>query len=207
MRRSTDVRRLRRGSVAGTALLLVLGAAHAQEPRTDWIDEALLGSGAIQVYFGESDRFRGRLRAAALIEAPPERIWNLLKDCEGAAEYLDNVLSCELLETLDGGQAQIFRQRVKLRWFLPSFEHVFRLDYERYRRMVVSRVSGPLRRLDAVWWLMPVTATRTRVLYRLDLEPGPLIPNFLLTAPLRRDVRNALRAVRARAELASRPPA
>jgi ribosome-associated toxin RatA of RatAB toxin-antitoxin module len=178
----------------------------AQKPETGWIDEDLLKDRQILIDFGEDRRFRGRIRAAAVVDAAPEQIWDILRDCASAPEYLDNVESCEVIETRDDGRTQIFRQRAKLRWFLPSFEHEFRLDYEPYRRITVSRVSGPLERLDAVWWLIPETATRTRIVYRLDLEGGPLVPNFLLAAPLRRDILNALRTVRERAENL-RPPA
>lgn len=181
---------------AGLAFFLMLKAAPAQPPELDWIDEKLIQGREILIDFGDDRRFRGRIRAAALVDANPEAIWAILSDCESAPEYLDNVQSCELVETLDGGQAQIFRQRAKLRWFTPSFEHEFRLDYEPYDRMRVTRVSGPFDRLDGIWWLVPESPGRTRVVYRLDIEPGPLIPTFMLSQPLRRDVFNAMHAVR-----------
>jgi len=195
-----------RGRIAlSLGLLLVAHAALGQEPDTAWIDEDRLSNDEIQFNFGEDLRFRGRVQAAVAVEATPKQIWAILRDCESAPEYLENVESCEMVETLDGGRSEVFRQRAKLRWFLPSFEHEFRLDYEPYQRITVSRVSGPLKRLDALWWLIPETSTRTRVVYRLDLDAGILVPNFLLAAPLRRDVINALRSVRERAERARAP--
>jgi ribosome-associated toxin RatA of RatAB toxin-antitoxin module len=188
--------------VAAPLLLCSAIVAGAQGPSSAWIDAALLEAREVQLDFGEDQRFRGRLRAAILIDASPERIWAVLTDCEAAPEYLDDVLSCELIDTLDGGRAQIFRQRAKLRWFLPTFEHEFRLDYEPYHRMTVSRVEGPIERLDATWTLEAVAQARTRVTYVLDIEPGPLLPNFLLSGPIQRDVLNAMRAIRERAEAA-----
>lgn len=185
---------------AGLVCTLALTATLAQPPELEWIDEDSLQRGEILTDFGDGRRFRGRIRAAVLVDAPAERIWAILSDCESAPEYLDSVESCELVETLDEGQAQVFRQRAKLRWFIPSFEHEFRLDYEPYDRMRVTRVSGPFRQLDGVWWLVPEASGQTRVVYRLDIEPGPLIPRFLLSRPLRRDILNAMRAVRERAE-------
>jgi len=186
--------------VAACGLALVLSAPAAQSPDADWIDAALLDRGEIQVDFGGDERFHGLVRAAAVIDAPVETVWNILVDCESAPSYLENVRSCELVETLDGGRAQIFRQRAKLRWFLPAVEHEFRLDYEPYDRIAVNRVSGPFERMSGDWRLQPDERGRTRVVYRLELEPGPLIPDFLLTAPLRRDIVNALRMVRTRAQ-------
>jgi len=186
--------------VAGLVCTLALTATLAQPPEFEWIDEDSLQRGEILTDFGDARRFQGRIRAAVLVNAAPEKIWAILSDCESAPEYLDSVESCELVETLDDGQAQVFRQRAKLRWFMPSFEHEFRLDYEPYDRMRVTRVSGPFEQLDGVWWLVPEASGQTRVVYRLDIEPGPLIPRFLLSRPLRHDILNAMRAVRERAE-------
>ncbi|NIW24086.1 MAG: hypothetical protein GWN29_05655 [Gammaproteobacteria bacterium] len=184
----------------GLLFILVLQTASAQPPDLGWIDETSIQDREILIDFGEERRFRGRIRAAALVDASPETIWAVLSDCESAPEYLDSVQTCELVDTLDDGQAQIFRQSAKLRWFMPSFEHEFRLDYEPYDRIRVTRVSGPFEILDGVWWLVPESPGRTRVVYRLDIEPGPLIPRFMLSRPLRRDVLNAMRAVRERSE-------
>ena len=185
---------------AGLILLLALEAAAAQPPDVGWIDEESIRRGDILIDFGEDRRFRGRIRAAALVDADPETIWAILTDCESAPEYLESVQSCELLETLDEGHAQIFRQRARLTWFMPAFEHEFRLDYEPYERIRVTRVSGPFDRLDGVWWLVPEPSGSTRLIYVLDIETGPLIPDFMLSRPLRSDVLNAMRAVRERSE-------
>lgn len=202
MRRRAEARRSLATRVAVPLLLCSAIVATAQDSSSDWIDPQLLEAREVQLDFGEDQRFRGHLRAAILIDASPERIWNILTDCESVPEYLDNVLNCELIETLDGGRAQIFRQRAKLRWFLPTFVHEFRLDYEPYDRITVSRVEGPIERLDATWRLEAIAPGRTRVTYVLDVEPGPLLPNFLLSGPLQRDALDAMRAVRERAEAA-----
>ena len=200
MRARAEIPRYAHAPAAALLGLLVLAAAPAQPPEVEWIDEALIQDREILIDFGNDRRFRGRIRAAALVEAPPEVIWRILSDCEAAPEYMDSVETCELLETLDDGHAQLFRQRAKLRWFIPSFEHEFRLDYEPYERIRVSGISGPFERLDGIWWLVPESPQRTRVIYRLDVEPRPLLPLFLLSRPLQRDIRNALRAVRERSE-------
>ncbi len=192
----TNGRRYRYLQATGLVLLLMLESAPSQPPELDWIDEESIQHGEILFDFGDDRRFRGRIRAATLVDARPETIWAILSDCESAPEYLDSVQSCELVETLNGGHTQVFRQRAKLRWFMPSFEHEFRLDYEPYTRIRVTRVSGPFERLDGVWWLVQESPERTRIIYRLDIEPGPLIPRFMLSRPLRRDVLNAMRAVR-----------
>jgi ribosome-associated toxin RatA of RatAB toxin-antitoxin module len=184
------------------ALPLRVPAAPAA-PDTAWIDEARLEAGQAQLKLGPGGRFRGHIEAAILIEARPKDIWAVLDDCEKTPEYVPHVVSCKLIETLDGGRAQLFRQEVKLSWFLPKFEHVFRLDYEPYVRMQVHRVSGPLERLDGSWWLVPRDSEHTLLLYSLDFEPGLPVPRFVVAATLKHDLPRTLNAIRARAEAAN----
>jgi ribosome-associated toxin RatA of RatAB toxin-antitoxin module len=127
-------------------------------------------------------------------------VWTILSDCESAPDYVEKVLSCTLIDTLPDEDAQIFRQRVKFSWFLPSFEHIFRLDYRPYDRIEVSKVSGPLERLEGIWWLSPRTETQTLVVYMLEFDPGLPLPQFMVGATLKRDVVTVLEAVRRRAE-------
>ncbi len=182
------------------ALVLASTASIAQPVDDGWIDDALIEQGDIQIDFGGERGFRGLVRAAAIIDAPAVSVWRILIDCESAPSYIDSVRSCELVETLEQGRAQLFRQRVKLQWFLPVIEHEFRLDYEPYARIDVSGVNGPFRRLAGTWWLSETESQHTRVVHVLELEPGPLLPEFLLTRPLRRDVVDALRMVQLRAQ-------
>jgi ribosome-associated toxin RatA of RatAB toxin-antitoxin module len=180
---------------------LAITSLFSQPLDTDWIDDALIEGGDTQIDFGDDRGFRGLVRAAAVIDAPAETVWAILIDCESAPDYLETVLSCELIDTSDDGLARIFRQRVKLRWFLPTVEHEFRLDSEPYERIDVNRVSGPFEQLSGSWWLREESRGRTRVIYRLELDPGPLIPNFLLTRALRRDIVDAFRMVQERARI------
>ncbi len=150
--------------------------------------------------FADSRRFTGSVRAAVRIEAAVDDIWLILKDCESAPEYVPNVQECELLETLEEGMAQVFRQRAKLTWFLPSFEHDFRLDYTPPERIDVNRVSGPFDVLDGTWWLLPGEEMSVTLVYSLNFEPGMPIPRFVVGRILRRDVPVILAAIRDRAE-------
>lgn len=178
------------------------GPLLAQDLDLSWIDHERLKTGEILAEFGDDRRFRGHIRAAVLIDAPAERIWEILEDCESAPEYVPNVLSCELRETSKEQNSQVFRQRVKVAWFLPSFEHEFRLVYKPYTRIDVNRVSGPLSVLDGAWWLVPGPGRGTILTYYLDFDPGLPIPNFVVGRMLMRDVPVVLTAVRDRAEAA-----
>ena len=176
------------------------GSAPAQETELDWLIHEDLEAGEILVNFGDETRFRGHIRSAVSIKAPAEHVWAILEDCESSPEYVPTVEECELVETRPDQTAQIFRQRVKLAWFLPSFEHEFRLTYQRFGRIDVNRVSGPLSILDGTWWLVANGDQGTILVYSLRFDPGMPIPRFIVGRILRRDVPAILAAVRDRAE-------
>lgn len=177
--------------------------AEASETSPDlaWIDRTALDAGEVLFEAERPDRPLSVLaKLAVKIAAPPESVWNVLTACEVSPEYVPNIVSCRSLEKLDGGRAELFVQTVKAVFFLPTFEHVFRLDYEPYRRIDVTRVSGPIERLDGVWWLIPEDHEHTLLVYEQALDPGMPVPRFMVRATLRRDLPRVLEAVRERAQ-------
>jgi ribosome-associated toxin RatA of RatAB toxin-antitoxin module len=142
------------------------------------------------------------LEAASVIDAPPTAIWDILVACEIAPEYVPNVMSCRSIELLNDGAAELFIQTVKAALFV-TFEHVFRMDYEPHERIVISRVSGPIRRLDSIWELIPRSDGQVLLTYSLAVDPGIPIPRLFVRQTLRRDLPKVLAAVGQRATAAS----
>ena len=200
-------RTLQRGRVPGVTTSWLLGAtlalsvaAAAQDPDLSWLDRQALEAGEVLV---RADRVRPLtvlVKVATLINAPPQAIWDVLTACQIAPEYVPNVTSCRSLEVLDGGRAELFVQTVKPAFFLPSFEHVFRLDYEPYRRIGVHRVSGPIALMEGSWWLLPEADGAILLVYELALDPGIPVPRFFVRATLKRDLPRLVAAIRQRAE-------
>jgi ribosome-associated toxin RatA of RatAB toxin-antitoxin module len=196
------------GAATGIALLTFVGAAlvaaealPADAPELSWIDRTALEAGEV---IEQTDKQGGTISidTAVLVRASPEAIWEVLTACELGPEYVPNVVSCRSIEKVDGGRAEFFEQTVKPAFFLPRFEHVFRLDYDPYRRIDVHEVSGPIEYLEGSWWLLPEPPDRILLVYSLEVNPGFPIPRFVLRASLKRDVPRILRAVRDRAEAA-----
>jgi hypothetical protein len=190
---------------AVVAVLVVLlswsggAAAVDAEPDTAWIDRAALDKGQVQVS-ARTEHLTVHIKVAISIAAPPQAIWDVLKACNIAPEYVPNVVSCRSIERLDGGRAELFVQAVKPAFFIPTFEHVFRLDYEPFTRIGVHRVSGPLERMDGDWWLLPQADGKILLVYELAIDPGIPVPRFFVRATLKRDIPKILTAVRDRAE-------
>lgn len=195
--------RRRRRAVALLPLLLFATRLSSEEPEPDlsWIDREAVGSGTVfyQTERGERPQVVV-IKLAVDIAAPPQVIWDILTACQIAPEYVSNVQSCRKLEALDGGRSDLFVQVIKPAFFIPAFEHVFRLDYTPYTRIDVHRVSGPIAHMEGSWWLLPQTDGRTLLVYNLALDPGFPIPRFFVRAMLKRDAPRVLSAVRERAE-------
>jgi hypothetical protein len=189
------------------ALFTLIGCTFhaAAEPDLEWIDRTAIAAREILVDTEKrSDRpLTVDVRLAAEIDAPAAAIWDVLKACEVAPEYVPNVVSCKKLEEVDNGRAELFVQTVKPVFFMPTFEHVFRLDYTPYTRIDVSRVSGPIAHMQGSWWLLPQDNGRILLVYELALDPGMPIPRFMVRATLKRDLPKIVAAVRERAEAAA----
>ena len=140
-------RQPRRASPLAALLVLSCSAFGAgAQPDLDWIDRDAVAAREVLVYADRGDRpltvqvqARGRGRRCRR-----QAIWDVLKACEIAPEYVPNVVSCKKLEELDGGRADLFVQTIKPIFFMPTFEHVFRLDYTPYTRIDVQ----PCQRAD-----------------------------------------------------------
>jgi ribosome-associated toxin RatA of RatAB toxin-antitoxin module len=141
-----------------------------------------------------------RAEAAILVAAGPQAIWDILVACEIAPQYVPNVVACSSLEVLDDGAAELFIQTVKPAFFIPSFEHVFRMDYKHYERIIITRASGPIRHLESAWILNVRDDGNVLVEYSLAVDPGIPIPRLFVRQTLRRDLPKVLAAVRERAE-------
>jgi hypothetical protein len=177
-------------------------AAAADGPDLDWVDRDALQAREIQIRTGKDGPLVVTADAAVRIDAEPQAIWDVLTACSVAPEYVPNVVSCRLIETADDGLSQLFVQTVKPAFFLPSFEHVFRLSYEPYTRIDVNRVSGPIEQMDATWWLLPQSGGWVLAVYSLKVNPGLPVPRFFVRATLKRDLPKVLGAIRERAEAA-----
>jgi len=185
--------------------LLFFAIGAAAQPNLDWVDRGAVAAREIQVYAERSDRpLTVDIKLAAEVDAPAGAVWDVLKACDLSPQYVPNVLRCMKLEELDGGRAELFVQTVKPVFFMPTFEHVFRLDYTPYSRIDVNRVSGPIARMQGTWWLLPQDNGRILLVYELALDPGMPIPRFLVRGTLKRDLPKIVGAVRERAEAASR---
>jgi hypothetical protein len=182
-------------------------AGYAQEqpqaPDLSWIDRTLVSAGEIVLQTGKDDDAL-TIDAALRVRASKEAIRSVLSACEVAPEYTPNIVACRRIDTPQDSQSELFVQTVKPAFFVPRFEHVFRLDYFP-SRVEVHRVSGPIAELDGTWWFIDEVDGAVLLVYSLRLRLGLPVPKFFVRSSLRRDVPAILGAVRMRSEALTGP--
>lgn len=185
--------------------LLGLGtAAAAAEPPTDWIDWHRLDAGEVLYQSRNEDRGTVTFDVAVAINADRQAIREILTACEVSPEYVPHVRECRRIATVDGGAAELFEQVVKPAFFLPKFEHVFRLDYVGADRIDVSHVSGPMDRMEGGWRLLERPDGRIALIHRITVKPGFPVPRLFVRNTLEKDLPRVLGEIRRRAEAESR---
>jgi len=185
------------------SLTLLAPYATGTPPRTpdlSWLDRSALRAGQVEIRTGKDGPRIVTVNAAIQIKASPKAIWKILTACQIAPKYVSNVISCSLVQTAADGRSQVFVQKVKPAFFLPTFEQVFRLHYYPYTRIDVARVSGPVAHMQGSSWLL-LQADGSVILYHyLEVDPGFPIPRFFVRAALNRNIPRVLRAIRTEAE-------
>lgn len=177
--------------------------ANSQAELPDWIDLDSLDSGEVVYRSAREEQGTVSIDAAIAIDADRDSIWHFLTACEISPEYVPHVTECRSIGEVADGDAELFEQTVKPAFFLPKFDHVFRLDFERPDRIVVSHVSGPIDRMEGSWQLVERADDSFIVIHRLVFKPGFPVPRFFVRNTLERDLPEVLREIRKRAEAGS----
>jgi hypothetical protein len=198
---------VRRKRIVTAALLALLagqsGRAAAQVDDLGWVDWDKLAAGGIEIKTTKEDRGTVSIDLAIAIHADWKTIWDQLTACEVSPEYVPHVVSCRKIDTVADGTAELFLQTVKPAFFLPKFEHVFRLDYFPPDRIEVSHVSGPIDRLEGAWRLIQQSEGTIILVHSMTLKPGFPVPRFFVRNTLEHDLPEVLQEIRKRAEAAS----
>jgi uncharacterized protein YndB with AHSA1/START domain len=185
-----------------TAVLCAWSVA-AQNIATDWIDWERLDAGEVVFQTTAEERGTVTIDVAIEIDAPRQAIWDVLTACEISPEYVPHVRACNRIARVDDGSAELFEQVVKPAFFLPKFDHVFRLDYFPPDRIEVSHVSGPMDRMEGGWRMLERPNGLIALIHRMTVKPGFPVPRMFVRNTLEDDVPGVLIEIRNRAEAAA----
>lgn len=172
-----------------------------------WIDRERLAAGEVVYQTTPEDGGGVTIEMAVRIDAEWQAIWKVVTACEISPEYVPHVISCSAIDPESIGEPPVsdssvafYEQIVKPAFFLPKFEHVFRLEYFPPERIEVSHISGPLDRMEGRWRLIPAGDGSMVVIQKLTVKPGFPVPRFFVRNTLERDMPPVLAEIRRRAQ-------
>ncbi len=134
-----------------------------------------------------------------VVNAHPERVWQILSDYANAPNIFDNLKKCELLE--DHGQTKIVKHVIHPSNWPSTFEYVLEIKENGPRAMEWHRVRGAFREVDGFWKLEPLQGGKaTQVTYSAHVNGGLFLPSPMIKAQMRNDMPNVMLALKSSAE-------
>ena len=139
----------------------------------------------------------GVVRAAVDIKAPASVVWAVILDCARASRMVPSVVSCQVLAKDPAVRWDIREHQVRWSLMVPPMRSVFRSDYTPMKRIAFRCTgTGDLKVCEGEWRLEPLANGGVRVIYENSAKAPFAAPAFLYREAMRRDVPDALIALR-----------
>lgn len=191
----------------GALVLLPLLASAAQQGQHqgDWLEgaaqQARLAAGKVVVRSSlDEHAARASVDAAIRVHATPQTIWELITQCRYASILIPGLKRCEQLNAATDGSWAVIEHDIKYAPLLPMVHSIFRADFQPPLRMDFHRIGGDLKDETGTWMLQPSADGTTTVEYRVSIKPGFWVPHSMIRRSLRKQLPEALVALRAHAE-------
>ncbi|WP_340644266.1 SRPBCC family protein [Phenylobacterium sp.] len=137
----------------------------------------------------------GVIHAAMDVAAPPDVVWKVLSDCEGAPRYMPKLLSCKTLERDPAGHWDVREHRLEGNAFKPVMRNVFRTTLEPPRRLAFHRTGGDWKRSDGEWRLSAIPGG-THVTYELHVAIDAPVPAGMVRGAVAKGMPASMLALR-----------
>jgi ribosome-associated toxin RatA of RatAB toxin-antitoxin module len=144
---------------------------------------------------------RGTVRAAMLIDAPPDVVFQSMTSCEDAVQYVPHLRVCRVRERSADPSWELVEHEIDFGWYAPRVHYVFRADLVTNRSIVFHQVSGDFKANQGIWEFEPVGGgARTLLRYRVYMDPPAYVPNWLARSTFRRELPKMLKDLRRHCE-------
>lgn len=130
----------------------------------------------------------------AEIDAPLERVWELVQDVEQAPDWQGGLNAIQALEHDSEGRVVLCEVETDAK--VRTVKSIVRFRYEGPRRLSWSQERGELKSVEGRWDLEELAGDRTRATYRLEVELGRML-GMVIRGPLVDVLRNMLAGARA----------
>ena len=111
--------------------------------------------------------------ASVVIDAPLEEVWAVLEDVLTAPEWQGGLEEVTALERDADGRPTLVDTESDIK--VRRVESRDRIRYEAPTRLSWTQQEGDMKSVEAVWELEDLGSGRTRVSYRLDVDPGGVL--------------------------------
>jgi carbon monoxide dehydrogenase subunit G len=119
--------------------------------------------------------------STAEIDAPIERVWELIADVESAPSWQGGLKSVRAVERDHEGRATLCESESDGK--VRTIKTTVRFNYDPPTRLSWAQVKGELKSLDGNWSLDDLGAGRTRATYSLDVDLGRML-GMMIRGPL-----------------------
>jgi carbon monoxide dehydrogenase subunit G len=132
--------------------------------------------------------------STAEIDAPLERVWDVVEDVEDAPNWQGGLKGLHALERDDDGRAIVCEADNDAK--VLSVKSTVRFAYEAPTRLSWRQEKGQLKSVDGRWELEDLGDGRTRATYSLEVDPGRKL-GMIVRGPLVDVLRDMLAGARA----------
>jgi ribosome-associated toxin RatA of RatAB toxin-antitoxin module len=144
---------------------------------------------------------KGGLRGAEakiFIKAPPEQVWKVIDDHESLPTYVSRFKRVKIIEETPNSQK--VEVAIKFCPVLPTFKYTILFDKtEKYKKVKFNKIGGCFKRLYGIYDLQPYQKG-TLLTYKIFLDPGFYIPEFVRGNGVNKDLPEILESIRSRVE-------
>lgn len=186
-------------TVSGLALAWSAGAAGADfELTAGETARVEAGQLVIRAELDASQR-RGTVRAAMLIDAPPEVVFQAMSRCEDALRYVPHLRTCRVRSQSVDGRQRVVEHEIDFGWYAPRLRYTFSADLVTDRSIAFRQLSGDFKVNEGLWEFEPAAAG-TMLRYRVQIDPPGYVPNWLARSTFRRELPRMLADLRRHCE-------
>ena len=119
--------------------------------------------------------------STAEIDAPLQRVWELVEDVESAQQWQGGLKGMSAIEHDADGHATLCEAENDAK--VRTIKSTIRFKYDGPSRLSWTQEKGELKSVDGSWVLEDLGADRTRATYSLDVDLGRML-GMVIRGPL-----------------------